>query len=229
MSAYVEAGHEPLWARPLRSRAHIASRRLGTVERTAVGRELARWHGDVRNPVSSSRHITRSVRIPALRVPAHFTSRVIWPVGSAFAWTQSLRLRSCSLIGALSCHPCLPCWPRRAVQQGPFAPRELPRFFATTSLTTSVPPSADFPMSPVIRPTLLHRWLGGTRTVSPVARHVLATVLSLPPCRSDMPPRSARGRPCCFRPTLEGSARSHIFFDGDFVSELFQAPDVVTS
>src|SRR5262252_4806272 len=33
---------------------------------------------------------------------------------------------------------------------------------------------------PVIRPLLLHRFLGGTRTVSPVAQHVLVTVLSLP-------------------------------------------------
>src|SRR6516165_6484260 len=92
----------------------------------------------------------------------------------------------------LSFHPCLPCWPRLAVQQGPFAPRELPRFVTTTGLTATVSPSADFPVLPVIRPTLLHRLLDGARTVSPVARHVLATVLSLPPRRSDVPHRSAR-------------------------------------
>src|SRR3954471_18193997 len=33
--------------------------------------------------------------------------------------------------------------------------------------------------------SLLHRFPSGARTVSPVARHVLATVLSLPPRRSD--------------------------------------------
>src|SRR5207248_2641015 len=83
-----------------------------------------------------------------------------------------------------SFHPCLPCWPRLAMQQGPFAPWELPHFLATTSLTATVSPSADFPVSPVIRPTLLHRLLDRARTVSPVARHALATVLSLPPCRA---------------------------------------------
>ena len=112
----------------------------------------------------------------------------------------------------LSWHPCLPCWPRLAVQQGPFAPRELPRFVTTTGLTATVSPSADFPVLPVIRPTLLHRLLDGARTVSPVARHVLATVLSLPPRRSDVPHRSARVMPCCLRPNLEGSASGvHLF------------------
>src|SRR5262249_7128345 len=37
-----------------------------------------------------------------------------------------------------------------------------------------------FPGSPVIRPTWLRRSRGGTRTVSPVARHALVTVLPLP-------------------------------------------------
>src|SRR5262249_62032914 len=36
-----------------------------------------------------------------------------------------------------------------------------------------------FPESPVIRPTWLHRLRDGTRTVSPVARHALVTVLPL--------------------------------------------------
>src|SRR5258708_12263184 len=40
----------------------------------------------------------------------------------------------------------------------------------------------------------------GTRRASPVARHVLITVLSLPPRRSVMTPRSARAMPCCLRP-----------------------------
>src|SRR5215472_702451 len=39
---------------------------------------------------------------------------------------------------------------------------------------------------PVIRSTLLHRFRDGTRTASPVARHVLVTVLPLPPRRSEM-------------------------------------------
>src|SRR5215469_4880357 len=118
-------------------------------------------------------------------------------------------------MGAFIISPCLPCWPRLAVQQGPFAPRALPRFCATPSLTATVSPSADFPVLPVIRLTLLHRFLDGARTVSPVAQHALATVLSLPPRRSDVPPRSARVTPCCLRPEGEGSASgSHFFFRG---------------
>ena len=70
------------------------------------------------------------------------------------------------------------------MQQGPLAPRALPRLSATTSLAATVSSSPAFPVSPVIRSTLLHRFLGGTRTVSPVARHALATVLPLPPRRS---------------------------------------------
>src|SRR5208337_1580668 len=46
------------------------------------------------------------------------------------------------------------------------------------------PPSIDFPVEPVIRSTLLRRFRAGTRRASPVARDVLATVLSLPPRRS---------------------------------------------
>src|SRR5436309_8242039 len=40
-----------------------------------------------------------------------------------------------------------------AEQQGPFAPRALPRFVATTNPSATLSPSADFPGPPVIRPT----------------------------------------------------------------------------
>ena len=55
------------------------------------------------------------------------------------------------------------------MQQGSFAPWELPQFIATTNLSATLSPSADFPVFPVIRLTLLHRFLDGARTVSPVA------------------------------------------------------------
>src|SRR5207245_1164350 len=42
-----------------------------------------------------------------------------------------------------------------AEQQGPFAPRALPRFVATTTPSATLAPSDDFPGPPVIRPTLL--------------------------------------------------------------------------
>ena len=124
----------------------------------------------------------------------------------------------------MSFRPCLPCWQRLAVQQGPFAPRALPRFVTTTGLTATVSPSADFPVLPVTRPTLLQRLLAGARTVSPVAQHVLATVLPLPPRRSVLPPRSARDRPCCLRPTLESSASGVIFLSRPPVGSLSLRP-----
>ena len=69
-----------------------------------------------------------------------------------------------------------------------------------------------------------HRLLDGTRTVSPVARHVLATVLSLPPRRSVLPPRSAHGRPCCLRPEPEGSASGFYFWSRPPVGSLALRP-----
>ena len=65
------------------------------------------------------------------------------------------------------------------VQQGPFAPWALPHFIATTDLAVTVSPSIDFPVDAGYTIELLHRFLDGARTVSPVARHALVTVLSL--------------------------------------------------
>src|SRR5208282_2888258 len=84
----------------------------------------------------------------------------------------------------LSSRPCLPCGRRLYKQQGSFAPRALPRFDATTNPSVTLSPSIDFPVEPVIRSTLLRRFRAGARRASPVARHVLVTVLSLPPRRS---------------------------------------------
>ena len=96
----------------------------------------------------------------------------------------------------------------------PFAPRALPRFFATSDPAATVSSSVDFPGSPVIRPTLLRRFLDGTRTASPVARHALVTVLPLPPRRSDSPHQSDCDGPCCLRPEGEGSASGTNFCRG---------------
>ena len=71
-----------------------------------------------------------------------------------------------------------------ATQQGPFAPRALPRFLATTNPSATLSPSAHFPGSPVIGPTLLRRFRAGARRASPVAWLVLVTVPPLPPRRS---------------------------------------------
>ena len=95
-------------------------------------------------------------------------------------------LRSCKLIGVFVIHPCLPfCW-NRYEQQGPFAPPALPGFTATADPSATLSPSAHFPGSPVIGPTLLRRFRAGARRASPVALHVLVVVPSLPPRRSEI-------------------------------------------
>src|SRR5690348_18267643 len=90
---------------------------------------------------------------------------------------------------------------RHCKWQGPFAPRTLLRFVATSDPAATLSSSADFPVSPVIRPTLLRRFRAGTRRASPVAQHVLVTVPSLPPRRGEQPYRSVFGCSCCLRPS----------------------------
>src|SRR6516162_6170795 len=45
-------------------------------------------------------------------------------------------------------------------QQGPFAPRALPRLDATAGPSATLSPPADFPGCPVIRPALFPRFRG---------------------------------------------------------------------
>ena len=79
---------------------------------------------------------------------------------SAFAVTHSRCLRSCSVLGGVIKPPLPSFLTPTSVQQGSFAPRALPRFIATASPAATVSSSADFPGSPVIRPTWLRRFLG---------------------------------------------------------------------
>ena len=80
---------------------------------------------------------------------------------------------------------------------------------ASSLLRTRPPPSRLRSISrgmPVIRPTLLRRFLDGTRTASPVAQRILVTVLPLPPRRSESTHRSGFVDPCCLRSNRESSA-----------------------
>ena len=126
----------------------------------------------------------------------------------------SLRLRSCKSMDAfvIASLPSLR-W-RHCKWQGPFAPRTLLRFLATPDPAATLSSSADFPVSPVIRPTLLRRFLAGTRRASPVAQHVLVAVPSLPPRRGEQPCRSAFGCSFCLHPTVAGSALGDTHFRG---------------
>src|SRR6516164_10670541 len=134
--------------------------------------------------------------------------------GSAFALTYSLRLRSCKSMDAfvISSLPSL-CW-RHRKWQGPFAPQTLLRFIATTGPAATLPPSAVYPVLPVIRLTLLRRFLAGTRRASPVPQCVLVTVPSLSPRRGEQPYQSVFGRSCCLRPPVAGSTLGVTHFRG---------------
>jgi hypothetical protein len=100
------------------------------------------------------------------------------------------------------------------MQQGPVAPRALPRFVATTSLAAAVSSSADFPRVAGYTTELFHRLLDGTRTVSPVARHALVPVLPLTTPPEWQAASSARALSCCLRPEREGSASGIILYRG---------------
>jgi hypothetical protein len=91
-------------------------------------------------------------------------------------------------------------------QQGPFAPRALPRLRATPGPSATLSPSAHFPGTLVIGRTILRRFRGGTRRASPVARRVLVPVASLSPRRSGPPRQPACDGPCRLRPPITGSA-----------------------
>src|SRR5207245_9556349 len=82
-------------------------------------------------------------------------------------------------------------------QQGHCATHALPRFGATTNPSPTLSPSNDFPGPPVIRPTCLRSFRSGTRRVSPVARCVCVTLLSL-----QAPPERAAASARLRRPVL---------------------------
>src|SRR5262249_43401982 len=94
-------------------------------------------------------------------------------------WCRSSYAGLADSWASLSSRPCLPCCRKNDEQQGPFAPRALPRFRATTGPSATLSSSADFPVLPVIRPTQLPPFRVGTRRASPVARCVLVVVPSL--------------------------------------------------
>src|SRR2546425_2398842 len=81
-----------------------------------------------------------------------------------------------------------------AEQQGPFAPRALPRLIASSGPSATLSPSAAFPGEPVIRPTLLRRFRGGPGWGFPAGRRVLCPVPPLPPLRRGVGAASRRRR-----------------------------------
>src|SRR5262245_39928394 len=109
-------------------------------------------------------------------------------------WCRSSASGLADRWASLSSRPCLPCSRKNDEQQGPFAPRALLRFVATTSPSATLSPSADFPVLPVIRPTQLPPFPVGTRRASPVAGCVLVVVPSLTTPRERPAPSIGLGR-----------------------------------
>ncbi len=101
-----------------------------------------------------------------------------------------------------------------AEQQGPVAPRALPRLIATPGPSATLSPTTHFPGALVIGQRLLRAFRRGTRRASPVARRVLAPVPSLSPRRSDPPRQPTCDGPCCLRPSITGSASGASLFRG---------------
>lgn len=100
------------------------------------------------------------------------------------------------------------------MQQGPFAPRALPRFPATTGPSATLSPSADFPApagyTAYPAPTSFSSGRGGLRQ---------SLRASLPPCRRPFPRRSGPPRqpacvvPCSLRHRHIGSASGSSSFE----------------
>jgi hypothetical protein len=101
-----------------------------------------------------------------------------------------------------------------AEQQGPFAPRALPRLIATPGPSATLSPAIPFPGALVIGQLVLRGFRRGTRRASPVARRVLAPVPSLSPRRSGPPHQPVCGGPCCLRPSIMDSASGASLFRG---------------
>src|SRR5216683_277342 len=113
-------------------------------------------------------------------------------VGSAFALTYRLRLRSCKLLGVFVIPPLPPLLLEPVQTAGSLGSTDitpLPRYFG-----------------PVRHPLAFPRFRVGTRRASPVARCILVIVLSLPPRQSVSPHQSVCDHPCCLRPISGGSA-----------------------
>src|SRR2546422_4152187 len=120
-------------------------------------------------------------------------------VGSAFALTYRLRLRSCKLMGAFVISP-LP--PLVGTVTNSRAPSLHGHYSASLLLRARPSPSRRSPTSRFrqLYGSLLRRFRGGARRASPLALRILFIVLSLLP-----PPSVSPLRPDCDPPCWLGS------------------------
>ena len=120
--------------------------------------------------------------------------------GSAFALAYVLLLRSCRLMGAL--YHVAPASHSGEGVMNSWAPWLHGRYSASSLLRAQPPPvssSADFPVdtgyTAYLAPPISRR----DEDASPVAWHILVTVLPLPPRRSESTRRSGFVDPYCLR------------------------------
>jgi hypothetical protein len=127
-------------------------------------------------------------------------------VGSAFALTYRLRLRSCKLMGVFIISPLPPLL--LEPMQHSRASSLRGHYSASSLLQTRPSPSRRSPTSRLRRlyGSLLRRFRDGARRASPVALRILVIVLSLLPRQSVLPHRSDCDVPCCLHSTTESSA-----------------------
>ena len=146
-------------------------------------------------------------------------------VGSAFALTYILLLRSCKLMGVFIIAPLPPLWMELLLHNSRASSLH-GRYPASTLLLAPPPPSRRPLTSRCCRlyRFLFRRFLDGTRRASPVAQCILVIVLSLPPRQSVTPLQPVCDVPCCLRPTGVGSA-SEVRVSGSPVRSLSLRPD----
>src|SRR6478736_3538190 len=113
-------------------------------------------------------------------------------------------------MGAFVISPLPPLALEEYEQQGPFAPRALPRLVATAGPSATLSPPADFPGCPVIRPGLLRRFRERGEE-------------GFPSC-SASPRQPTCDDPCCLRLTTEGSASGAYILSGPPVRSLSLRP-----
>ncbi len=130
-------------------------------------------------------------------------------VGSAFAFTYRLRLRSCKLLGAFVISPLPPILLVPVQTAGPLRSTDITpllRYCGPFRHPLILPPTSRFSR---LYGFSLRRFRDGMRRASPVARCILVIVLPLPPRQSVPPHRSVGGVPCCLRPN-NGSSASEV-------------------
>src|SRR5437667_777774 len=128
-------------------------------------------------------------------------------VGSAFALTYILLLRSCKLMGVFIIAPLPPLWMELLLHNSRAS--SLHGRYPASTLLLAPPPPSRRPLTSRccwLYRFLFRRFLDGTRRASPVAQCILVIVLSLPPRQSVTPLQPVCDVPCCLRPTGVGSA-----------------------